>query len=56
MQLQNAGAIVDRALRRVRASSETARALKYAQARLMAFLEGWDDPGLDPQWTGSRPA
>ncbi|WP_328617223.1 hypothetical protein OHS18_13355 [Amycolatopsis sp. NBC_00355] len=46
VQLQNVAAIIGRALRRVRASSEEARALKYAQARLTAFLEGWDDPGL----------
>ncbi|MBE8523045.1 hypothetical protein ILP97_37080 [Amycolatopsis sp. H6(2020)] len=38
--------IVDRALRRVHASSDEARALKYAQARLTAFLVGWGDPGL----------
>ncbi|MFF1612232.1 hypothetical protein ACFVYA_31000 [Amycolatopsis sp. NPDC058278] len=45
-QLQEVAAIVEQALRRVHASSEEARALKYAQARLTAFLEGWDDPGL----------
>ncbi|GHG29904.1 hypothetical protein GCM10017567_57100 [Amycolatopsis bullii] len=45
-QLQEIGAIVDRALRRVHASSDEARALKYAQARLTAFLAGWGDPDL----------
>lgn len=46
MQLQEIAAIVDRALRDVQASSAEARALKYAQARLTAFLVGWRDPGL----------
>ncbi|MFB9686111.1 hypothetical protein [Amycolatopsis plumensis] len=45
-QLQEIGAIVDRALRRVHASSDEAQALKYAQARLTAFLVGWGDPDL----------
>jgi hypothetical protein len=45
-QLQEIAKIVDRALRQVPVSSEEARALKYAQARLTAFLVGWDDPGL----------
>ncbi|WP_410597223.1 hypothetical protein [Amycolatopsis sp. lyj-23] len=45
-QLQEIATIVGRALRRVRASSDEARALKYAQARLTAFLVGWDDPSL----------
>ncbi|MEA5367196.1 hypothetical protein VA596_47250 [Amycolatopsis sp., V23-08] len=46
MQLEEVAAIIGRALRRVRASSDEARALKYAQARLTAFLQGWGDPGL----------
>ena len=45
-ELQKVAAIVDRALRHVPVSSEQARALKYAQARLTAFQEGWNDPGL----------
>lgn len=45
-QLQETAAIVGRALRRVHAASDEARALKYAQARLTAFLVGWDDPRL----------
>jgi hypothetical protein len=45
-QLHEVASIVDRALRHVPVSSEEARALKYAQARLTAFLEGWNDPGL----------
>ncbi|MGW5742085.1 hypothetical protein [Amycolatopsis sp. NPDC003861] len=45
-QLQEIATIVGRALVRVHASSDEARALKYAQARLTAFLVGWDDPRL----------
>jgi hypothetical protein len=45
-ELQKVAEIIDRALRHVPVSSEQARALKYAQARLTAFLEGWNDPGL----------
>ena len=45
-QLQEVATIVEQALRQFHASSEEARALTYAQARLTAFLVGWDDPGL----------
>ncbi len=46
-RLQRITATVDRALRRVR-SSDDALALKYAHARLAAFLRGWDDAELLP--------
>lgn len=47
-QLYNVAAIVDRALGGVRAGSDEARALKYAQAWLTAWLQGWGDPALIP--------
>jgi hypothetical protein len=45
-RLQDIAATVDRALRQVRTSSDRTLALKYAQARLTAFLQGWDDAHL----------
>jgi len=46
-RVQDIAATVDRALRRVRTSSDHARVLKYAQARLTAFPQGWDDAELN---------
>jgi len=45
-RVQDIAVTVDRALRRVRTSSDHARVLKYAQAKLTAFLQGWDDAEL----------
>lgn len=45
-RLQEIAATVDRALRCLHASSAHALALKYAHARLTAFLQGWDDAEL----------
>ncbi len=47
-RLQAIASIVDRALQRVSGSSDEARALKYAQVRLTAWLQGWGDPELIP--------
>jgi hypothetical protein len=47
-QLYNVAAEVDRALGGVRAGSDEARALKYAQAWLTAWLQGSEDPALIP--------
>ncbi|MFI5593623.1 hypothetical protein ACIA5G_51965 [Amycolatopsis sp. NPDC051758] len=43
--LQGIAETVDRALRRI-GNSDDALALKYAHARLTAFLRGWDDAEL----------
>ncbi|MEV7043936.1 hypothetical protein [Amycolatopsis sp. NPDC051061] len=45
-QLQDITATVDRARRRLHGSSNQTRALKYAHARLIGFLQGWDDAEL----------
>ncbi len=47
-RLHDVAANIDRALRRARAGSDEARALKYAQAWLTAWLQGWGDPDLIP--------
>ncbi len=47
-KLHDIAAAIDGALRTVRASSEEARALKYAQAWLTAWLQGWGHPNLIP--------
>ncbi|MET8848565.1 hypothetical protein [Amycolatopsis sp. NPDC004625] len=46
--LHDAAAAVDRALKEVRASSAEGQALKYAQAWMTAWLQGWGDPNLIP--------
>ncbi|MEV6639703.1 hypothetical protein [Amycolatopsis sp. NPDC051371] len=45
-RLQDIAATVDRALPRLHSASDHALALKYAHARLTAFLQGWDDAEL----------
>ncbi|MFJ9782586.1 hypothetical protein ACIRSS_23595 [Amycolatopsis sp. NPDC101161] len=47
-KLHDVAAAVDGALGAVRASSEEARALKYAQAWMTAWLQGWGHPNLIP--------
>ncbi|QKV74166.1 hypothetical protein [Amycolatopsis sp. Hca4] len=47
-KLHDVAAAIDDALRAVRASSDEARALKYAQAWITAWLRGWEDPNLIP--------
>jgi type VI protein secretion system component VasF len=47
-RLHDVAATVTRALRWVRASSDEARALKYAQTWLTTWLQGWGDPDLIP--------
>lgn len=47
-RLHDVAASIDRALGRVRAGSDEARVLKYAQAWLTAWLQGWEDPALLP--------
>lgn len=47
-KLHDAAAVIDRALKEVRTSSAEGRALKYAQAWMTAWLQGWGDPNLIP--------
>ncbi|MET8997147.1 hypothetical protein [Amycolatopsis sp. NPDC004169] len=47
-KLHDVAAAIGDALRAVRASSEEAHALKYAQAWMTAWLHGWEDPHLIP--------
>ncbi|MCR6488340.1 hypothetical protein M8542_36470 [Amycolatopsis sp. OK19-0408] len=46
VRLQEITATVDRALRLLHGSSDSTLALKYADARLTGFLQGWNDPEL----------
>ncbi|MGW5743714.1 hypothetical protein [Amycolatopsis sp. NPDC003861] len=47
-RLHEVAAAIDGALKAVRATSDEARALKYAQAWMTAWLQGWEDRNLIP--------